>query len=156
LAPALKALQKSIKTEGAVAVYIAGGRAYRLGAEEKVEVFDNAAANPYAWKLAHDVRPARWSSGATGCFECHSLGAPLFDGEVAAIGPAPDTAPPTQKMAELAGYDRLRVDAWNLSFPGRTAFKWFGFVSMGVVGLILLAFVFIGINGLFGSARRSS
>ncbi len=156
LAPALKALQKSIKTEGAVAVYIAGGRAYRLGADEKVEVFDNSAANPYAWKLAHDVRPARWSSGATGCFECHSLGAPLFDGEVAALGPAPDTAPPTQKMAELAGYDRLRIDAWNQSFQGRTAFKWFGFISMGVVGLILLAFVFIGINGLFGAARRSS
>lgn len=156
LVPALKALQKSIKTEGAVAVYIAGGRAYRLGAEEKVEVFDNAAASPYAWKLAHDVRPARWSSGATGCFECHSLGAPLFDGEVAALGPAPDTAPPTQKMAELAGFDRVRIDAWNQSFQGRTAFKWFGFISMGVVGLILLAFVFIGINGLFGAARRSS
>lgn len=156
LGGALKALQKSIKTEGAVAVYVAGGRAYRLGADEKVEVFENPAANPYAWKLAHDVRPARWSSGATGCFECHSLGSPLFDGEVAALGPAPDTAPPTQKMAELAGYDRVRIDAWNLSFQGRTAFKWFGFISMGVVGLILLAFVFIGINGLFGAARRSS
>jgi hypothetical protein len=155
LGGALTALKKMIKTEGAEPVYVAGGRAYRLGADNKVETFANQAADPYAWKLAHDVRPARWSSGATGCYECHALGTPIFDGQVTAVGPALDAEPPTQKMAELAGYDRQQIDAWNQSFQGRTAFKWFGFVSAGVVGLILLSFLFLGINGLFGFARRS-
>jgi hypothetical protein len=155
LGGALKALKKMIKTEGAEPVYVAGGRAYRLGADDKVETFANKAADPYAWRLAHDVRPARWSSGASGCYECHSLGTPIFDGKVTAVGPAPDAEPPTQKMAELAGFNRMQIDAWNQSFQGRTAFKWFGFISAGVVGLILLSFLFLGINGLFGFARKS-
>jgi hypothetical protein len=155
LGGALKALKKMIKTEGAEPVYVAGGRAYRLGADEKVETFANKAADPYAWRLAHDVRPARWSSGASGCYECHSLGTPIFDGKVTAVGPAPDAEPPTQIMAELAGFNRMQIDAWNQSFQGRTAFKWFGFISAGVVGLILLSFLFLGINGLFGFARKS-
>ena len=119
LAEALKELQKIIQTDGAQGVYVSGGKAYRLGAEDKVEEFSNPAAQPYAWKLANDVRPARLSLGATSCFECHQDGAPIFDGQVVALGPAPDTAPPTQKMAELAGYDRSKIDAWNLSFQGR-------------------------------------
>jgi hypothetical protein len=155
LADALKELQKIIKTEGAQGVYVSGGRAYRLGAGDQVEDFTNPAADPYAWKLAHDVRPARWSSGVTGCFECHAPGTAIFDGQVAALGPAPDAAPPTEEMAELAGYDRVQIDAWNLSFQGRTAFKWFGFVSAAVVAVILLSFVLLGVNGLFGLLRRS-
>ena len=94
------------------------------------------AAEPYAWKLAHDVRPARWSTGATAAaLSAIRSGSPIFDGQVTAIGPAPDAEPPTEKMAELAGFDRVQIDAWNQSFQGRTAFKWFGFVSAGVVGL---------------------
>jgi hypothetical protein len=88
------------------------------------------------------VRPARWSTGASGgCFECHALGSPIFNGQVTALGPALDAEPPAEKMAELAGFDRMQIDTWNLSFQGRSAFKWFGFVSAGVVGLILLAFL---------------
>ncbi len=155
LSAALKELKKLIKTEGAEPVYVAGGRVYRLGADDKVEVFANKATEPYAWRLAHDVRPARWSSGATNCFECHTLGAPIFDGKVTALGPAIDPDPPTEQMAELAGFDRTQIDAWNLSFKGRTAFKWFGFVSAGVVAVILLSFVFLGVNGVFGLFRRS-
>ncbi len=155
LGGALEALQKTLPSDGSQAVYVAGGRAYRRTADGAVETFSHPATQPYAWKLGHDVRPARWSSGATGCYECHALGTPIFDGKVTAIGPAPDPEPPTQRMAELAGYDRLQIDAWNLSFQGRSAFKWFGFVSAGVVGLILVSFLFVGLNGLFGFLRRS-
>ncbi len=155
LGEALKELKKIIKTEAAQPVYVAGGRAYRLGADQKVEVFANKATDPYAWKLAHDVRPARWSSGSTGCFDCHTVDAPIFDGKVTALGPAIDPDPPTERMVELAGYDPRQIDAWNLSFQGRTAFKWFGFLSAGVVAVILLSFVFLGVNGVFGLFRRS-
>lgn len=155
LGGALDALQKTLPADdGAVAVYVAGGRAYRRSADGGVETFAHPAAEPYAWKLGHDVRPARWASGATSCYECHTLGAPIFDGKVVAVGPAPDPDPPTQRMAELAGYDRLQMDVWNLSFLGRPAFKWFGFASAGVVGVILVSFLLVGVNGLCGVLRR--
>ena len=159
LSAPLKKLKTLIQTPDAQPVYVSGGRVYRLGQDgETVEVLAEqvAAAQPYSWKLAHDVRPARWSTGASGgCYECHSLGSPFFDSQVTAVGPAPDVEPPSERMAELAGLDRLRIDTWNLSFQGRAAFKWFGFASAGIVGLVLLSFVFLGINGLGGFARRS-
>ncbi len=159
LSAPLKKLKTLIQTPDAQPVYVSGGRVYRLGQDgETVEVLADqvAAAQPYSWKLAHDVRPARWSTGASGgCYECHTLGSPFFDSQVTAVGPAPDGEPPSQRMAELAGLDRLRIDTWNLSFQGRAAFKWFGFASAGIVGLVLLSFVFLGINGLGGFARRS-
>jgi hypothetical protein len=152
---ALGDLEEIITTEGAEPVYVANGKAYRIGEDETLEVFDNPAAEPYAWKLAHDVRPARWSSGATGCYECHSADAPIFDGQVTAVGPAIDPEPKTFTQAELAGYDPVQIEAWNQSFQGRTAFKWFGFISAGIVAVILLSFLFLGVNGLLGLFRRS-
>ncbi|MCH5376411.1 MAG: hypothetical protein JJ992_20780, partial [Planctomycetes bacterium] len=155
LAESLKALQESVSAEGAQPVYVGGGRAYRLGADGTPEAFEHEAAQPYAWKLAHDVRPAGWSSGVTGCYACHAAGTPIFEGQVAAIAAVPEDEPVTHSMYELAGYDKPLLDAWNQSFQGRPLFKYAGFVAMAVVGLILLAFTVQGINGLFGSFRRS-
>ena len=104
----LKALKKIIKTEGAEPIYVSGGRAYRLGQNDAVEVMTHPAANPYSWTLAHDVRPARWSTGAGGCYECHSLGSPLFDGQVTALGPAPERGTPD---GEDGGTRRIRPPA---------------------------------------------
>ena len=39
---------------------------------------------PYAWPLAHDVRPAQQALGARGCTECHTNGAPIFHTTIAA------------------------------------------------------------------------
>jgi hypothetical protein len=154
LAKALGNLQEAIEEEGAKAVYISAGKAYRLKGEA-VEEFAHQAAEPYMWKLGHDVRPARWSTGAKGCYECHALGAPIFEGEVTALGPAPDTAPVKRAMYELAEYDKTKLDAWALSFQGRSAFKWMGFIATGTVGLVLVSFLLMGVNGVFGLFRRA-
>ncbi len=154
LVAALRQVQSAL-AGGAQAVYVAGGRVYRLAADDQVEMVVSPAAEPYAWKLAHDVRPARWSTGANnGCFDCHELGAPIFYGTVTAMGPNVDEQPPTYTMLELAGYDQTQIDAWNQSFQGRTAFKWFGFVSASLVALVLLAFLLMGVNGVVGLFRR--
>jgi hypothetical protein len=153
LAAALEALKDIITQDGAAPVYVSGGKAYRLTEDGSAKPFQHDAAGPYAWKLAHDVRPARYSIGVKGCNECHSAGAPIFESKVTAIGPAPDEDPVTYSMYELAGYDKAKLDAWNLSFQGRTAFKWFGFVAMGAVGLIVLSYLFVGVAGLFGRVR---
>ena len=66
-----------------------------------------------------------------------------------AIGPAPETEPVRKVLYEMQGFDKTKLDTWNMSFQGRTAFKWLGFVSGGVVALILLLYLLLGINGLF-------
>jgi hypothetical protein len=134
-------------------VYVSGGKAYRFAGDGKVETFEHAAAKPYAWPVAHDVRPARQALGAGGCVECHAEGAPLFYGSVAALGRAPDDAPATTVMHELLKLDTDLLTAWNQSFRGRDAFKWVAFVSVGTVALLLLLFLLIGVNGLLKLAR---
>ncbi len=42
-----------------------------------------------------------------------------------------------------------------MSFQGRTAFKWMGFIAAGTVGLVLLSFLLLGVNGVFGLFRRA-
>jgi hypothetical protein len=105
--------------------------------------------------LGHDVRPARYSIGVTGCFDCHAAGSPIFEGQVTAVAAVPDDQPPVHSMWELAGYDKQMLDAWNQSFQGRTLFKYAGFVAMGVVGLVLLTYLILGTYGLFGRFRRA-
>jgi hypothetical protein len=73
---------------------------------------------------------------------------------VTAIGPAPEAESQTAPMYQLQELDKTKLEAWNQSFHGRTAFKWFGFVSMGVVALILLLYLLLGINGFLGFFRR--
>lgn len=154
LVASLTELKKVLPKEGATPVYVSGGRVYKLGDKDPIETFDHPAAAPYAWKMAHDVRPARWSTGVKGCYECHAAGAPIFEGTVTALGPAPDKEPVLHRMYELEGLDKQKLDTWNLSFKGRPAFKWFGFISAGIVSLIVLAFLLTLINGLFGLVRR--
>lgn len=156
LAAALEALKEIIADEGAEPVYVSGRKAYRLAGDGAVEEFEHQAAEPYAWKLGHDVRPARWSSGVGGCYECHSAGAPIFEGTVAAVGPAPDDTPVSTAMYEFSDFDKNMLDAWNQSFQGRSAFKWLGFISTGAVALILLAYLLLGVNGVAGLLRRKS
>jgi hypothetical protein len=150
LSAALVDLKEMITEQGAEPVYVSGGKAYRIGEGSTAEAFDNDAAKPYAWKLGHNVRPARWSTGVGGCYECHSLDSPIFNGEVTAIGPAPDDAPTTRAMYELAGLNKTKLDAWSLSFVSRTAFKWFAFAAMGVVALVLFSHLFVAVGGMFG------
>ncbi len=154
LAKALDELKKIVKQAGAEPVYIAGGKAYRLGADGKPDVFETEAAKPYAWRLGHDVRPARASLGITGCFECHEAGMPIFEGQVTAVSPVLDAQPRTYAMHELAGFDKFKLDAWNQSFQGRTAFKWMGFASLGIVSLVLLWYAMRGLASVAGLAYR--
>jgi hypothetical protein len=154
LAAALGALKDAVSQDGATPVYVGGGKAYRLKDDGSVESFEHAAANAYVWPLGHDVRPARQSLGVKGCTECHSVGSPIFEGQVAALGPAPDDERLSYAMHQLAGYDKTRLDAWSQSFQGRKAFKWFGFTATGVAGLVLLSYLAAGITALPGRIRR--
>lgn len=156
LVKALGDLKAIVKPEGAEPVYVAGGKAFRLSGDgQAVETFEHEAAEPYAWKLGHNVRPARQSLGADSCFDCHQAGAPIFESTVTALSPVLDDQPQTYAMYELAGLDKFRLDAWNQSFQGRTLFKWLGFASMGIVSLMLMWYAMRGLAGLASMFRKA-
>ena len=46
------------------------------------------------------------------------------------------------------------LKAWNESFKGRPVFKWVGFVSIGVVVLLLLLALLLGLNGALRMCGR--
>jgi hypothetical protein len=150
----LTAVKELITVDGAEPVFVSAGKVYKLSGEGAVDTFEHEAAEPYMWKFAHDVQPARLSLGVKGCYDCHALGAPLFNSTVTAIGQTPDDAPVSHTMCELAGYDKLKTDAWAASFLGRTAFKYFGYLAMGVVSLVLLAYVLRGVTSLLALIQR--
>jgi mono/diheme cytochrome c family protein len=82
----LRLLDEEAATAGP-AVYIAGGRLHRRDSAGRLVAEDHPQAQPYLWPLAHDVRPASQSLGARGCQDCHSPGAPFFQGSVAVDSP---------------------------------------------------------------------
>ncbi len=139
--------EQYVPSKNATPVYVSGGKLYRLDNEGKVETIEHESAEGYSWPLGHDVRPARWSLGVKGCAECHSDNAPMFEGQVVAVGLLPDDTPPAVAQRELQGFEPDVLKAWNESFKGRPVFKWIGFVSIGVVVLLLLLALLLGLNG---------
>jgi hypothetical protein len=151
---ALESLAEDTEFVDGTPVYVSAGKAHRVNADGKFEAFDHPAAQPYAWPLAHDVRPARLSLGSGGCQDCHADETPMFYGTVTATGPAPISTAEPIAMYEFEGIDAKLFGIWNQSFRVRTAFKWVAFVCTGVVALVLVLFLLIGLNGLLGFARR--
>lgn len=127
------------------AVYVSSGFVYGKGSEEdtvsKIEVDDARATGVITWPMAHQVRPAGWSLGATGCIECHSDDGKIFASTLVAIGPGPDKGQPVS-MASLQGVDPDQRMQWNEMFQGRKSFK---FVIAGSI-LVLLFTLFVGIG----------
>ncbi len=152
LATALAAFAKT-RTD-AKPVFVSGGKAYRLDVGGAIETFDDLAAAPVAWPLAHDVRPARASLGVRGCVECHADGSPMLHGTVTARGPMPVAEPPTTDMIERTGLDRTLVAGWEQAFRGRDAFKWVGLGAVSLIALVLLANLLVGVDAITRVFRR--
>ncbi|MCK4340556.1 MAG: hypothetical protein KAY37_02385 [Phycisphaerae bacterium] len=93
---------------------------------------------PYAWPLAHDVRPAAQALGARDCTDCHALDSPINFGW-ATVADDPSGQPPTDRlMLFLRGDDELLARTWAWGFVLRPVFKWFGFICAGVIALVLI------------------
>lgn len=136
--------------DGADVVYVAGDNLYELNDESQLEIVENPGPEPYAWPLAHDVRPARWSLGANGCTDCHSTESAFLIGNVTTGAPVPsgDLSPPRTRMA-MSGIDADQWDAWATSFRFRS---WFKAALIGTVGIAVLTLLVAGI-ALLGRRR---
>jgi hypothetical protein len=139
VAEALAAIEKTMGVEQAV--YVSTGLVFARGDEEgaltEVTVENPEAVEMVQWPMAHNVRPAGWALGATGCLECHSDDGLVFTSTVTPKGPAPVTAEPI-KMASIQGLDEATRLEWNQLFGGRSMFKVLTAASLVVLVLAIV------------------
>ncbi|QDV87667.1 hypothetical protein [Planctomycetes bacterium TBK1r] len=139
ISAAIAALEEELGV--AQAVYVSGGFVYASGDEEetvkKIEVKDVDSIDMVRWPMAHNVRPAGWSLGISGCVECHSDTGMIFASTVSAVGPGPDQGEPVA-MFTLQGIDADQRLTWNELFTGRASFKIIVATSITVLSITLL------------------
>jgi hypothetical protein len=129
------------------AVFIAAGKLYRLD-HGKLASEENAAAKPYAWALAHDVRPAAQALGARGCAECHSSDSPMYFATIAARGPVEPTNGLRKGMWELRGDDKKMASFFAYTFTFRPLLKCIVFGSAFIVLAVLAHYGLRGVGAL--------
>ncbi|MEN6306401.1 MAG: hypothetical protein ABFD91_01490 [Anaerohalosphaeraceae bacterium] len=130
-------------------VYICSGKMYKLGEDGKLLTESHAAAAPYAWPLAHDVRPKDQSLGAKSCADCHTTDSAFFFAKLPVDGPVPAGLEPVE-MASLQGVSKLYVWAFNFSFVFR---PWLKIVTWSACGLIALVLLLYGLKALSAITR---
>ncbi|MCR9293196.1 MAG: hypothetical protein NXI32_10785 [bacterium] len=146
---ALEALEEEFP--GKQAVFVSGGVGFVRDAEEGYKPADDPRLNevvaPYAWPIAHNVRPARQSLGATGCLECHSQQSSFFHSVVTPVGVLPDQPTVSKQTHEMQQADMLRLTTWNQMFAGRALFKVAALLAFGLTVLIFLAALSSSLSG---------
>lgn len=139
--------------DAAPPVYISGGKLWKLD-NGKLAGSEHAAAQPYAWPLAHDVRPAPQALGARGCSDCHSTDSPIYFGTVAAQGPVAPEKAASKAMYELRGDSGVKASMFALSFTFRPMLKIISFGCAAVIGAVVLAHGLRGLGQLTGRSRN--
>ena len=135
-----------LSTDELKAVYIAGGKLYQLNGE-KLAGADHDAAQPYAWAIAHDVRPAEQSMGVRLCKDCHTTDSPFFFGTVELDTPVKTEAGAEfVEVIQLQGIDRFYMWAFNASFVFRPMLKIVALLSCALIGVVVLTYVLKGVG----------
>ena len=122
--------------------YIAGGKLLRLNRKGELVSQNHEAAEPIAWPLAHQVRPAQQALGINGCTDCHRATSKFFFAEVRGQGPLQTrnvmVRPATAFMDLTAPYHLL----FGLSFTVRPYFKIIlGAAAFAIASVLLAAFL---------------
>jgi hypothetical protein len=129
--------------------YIGAGKLFRLAADGKtLDAIDDPLAKPYAWPLAHSVRPAAQALGAKGCMDCHAAFSPFFAATMTGQGAIKTERAAKLTMAGLEGVDAHYEGLIGLSLVARSAFEIFGWTACGALALILTVFAIGGLGRL--------
>ncbi|QDV23136.1 cytochrome c3 family protein [Aureliella helgolandensis] len=138
---ALQAIEEAYPDS--VAIFISGGSGFVRDGASTIKAVEpeslGDAAEPYAWPMAHAVRPARQALGATGCLECHSDNSLFFGAEVLPVGLLPGQSTKPLKTHTLQEVDTDRLTAWNQLFQGRAFFKIAGLIALGLTCVVALS-----------------
>lgn len=149
----IKVLHRLALTDSLVGVpvYLSGGKLYRLNSKGKLSVKQHDQAQPYAWPLAHDVRPASQALGARSCRDCHGLNSAFFFGKVPIASMSAREQNLSQKMTVLQRTSGWYLRVFALSFFFRPWLK----AIIIIAGLVIAGVVFLYLfQGLAMLTRR--
>jgi len=135
----LKSLSSKKSAKGKP-VYICGGNLYSFNEKGKLLCTEHAAAQPYLWPIAHNVRPAAQSLGVRRCEDCHSTDAPFYFGDVAIDSPLASQKDAVKKMVDFQYLDAGFVKVFAFSFVFRPWLKVIALVSCAVLAAVLLLY----------------
>jgi hypothetical protein len=135
-------------------VYISSGKMFRLDSSGELLAEEHPAAAPVTWPLAHDVRPGRMSLGANGCTDCHHRSSPFFFGLVEAQGPLLTDRKAAGLRHEFMGKDLAFEKLFGFSFYLRPVLKVVLFISLVLIGAILLIFFLQGLGRFSGITNK--
>jgi hypothetical protein len=134
--------------EGKRFAYISGGKLFRLDRDGRLEAINHEAAEPITWPLGHEVRPARQSLGVNGCRDCHRFGSPFLFRKARGTGPLKTDWARTISANAFMRLDRPYQKLFGLSFVVRPLLKWVLFLSILVVGSIVVLVVLLALGRL--------
>jgi hypothetical protein len=132
-------------SKGGEAVYICGGKLYRLDDKGKLITAENDAAKPYLWPIAHDVRPAAQSLGVHRCQDCHSTDSPFFFADVEVDTPLASEKGVVKKMIEFQGLNPVYTKLFAFSFIFRPFLMVVAICSSAILAAVLILYVFQGL-----------
>jgi nitrate/TMAO reductase-like tetraheme cytochrome c subunit len=137
------------------AAFIAAGKLYRLD-NGKLTSDENPAAKPYAWALAHDVRPASQALGARGCAECHSSDSQVYFAMVTARGPVEPTNALSKGIWEMRGDDKKVGSFFAFTFTFRPMLKCMVFGAAIIVLAVLVHYALRGVGAITASLAKKT
>jgi hypothetical protein len=135
-------------------VYISGGKMFELGKDGKLNFRDDEAAKPVVWPLAHEVRPARQSLGINGCTDCHKVGSAFLFRKAEGTGPLKTTQVKVLSANSFMKLNKSYQMLFGLSFAVRPLFKWVLFITIIIIGSVLLLVFLLGLGRLTGLIEK--
>jgi hypothetical protein len=138
----IKKALELLKPDEGEAVYICGGKLYRLDDKSRLISAEHDAAKPYLWPIAHDVRPAAQSLGANRCQDCHSIDSPFFFGDVEIDTPIVLEQGTIKKMIEFQELNPVYMKLFAISFIFRPYLKVITICASVILGAVLLLYAF--------------
>ena len=130
---------------GVTAVYVTGGKAHQIVSDSTISAFNNVAAEPYTWPLAHDVRGSGQSLGARGCDDCHTTNAPMFFSEVRVDSLMASPAAENAEMGDFSGLSPAYAKVFALTFIFR---PWLKVIAFAAVFVLVIVLVVRGFSGM--------
>jgi hypothetical protein len=126
-------------------VYVSAGEVFERAPDGTLAARELVAARPYAWPIAHDVRPAAQSLGVRGCDDCHATDAPFYFGSVGVASPFFAHGEGVARMTEYQ--DQSPVFPWlfSMSFLFRPGLKLVVVLSFIIIASVVLLYALRGL-----------
>lgn len=103
-------------------------------------------SQPYAYPIAHDVRPAAQSLGVNGCSDCHSAFSNFFFAKIPVDAPFAERESGFVRMYRFADVNPVLSTIFSMSFLFRPWLKFTMLFSMLIITMILLYYAIKGLR----------